>query len=246
MSSYATIWPTCAGHGMTIGGKHTLNDWGLMMVNGEEKPVFASAVPEVNYESIPGATGALDYTEILAGIIPYRDREGSFTFTLMPGITFESARSEIANFLAGQRMNCVLDDDPNYFYTGRFWLDEAASNKGYGTIVISYRVDPYKYSNQRTGSMDWLWNDLFDTTIYYGTFSVNGTKQRNLINPSGSAVTPKFTCSSAMTVTIGNRTYQLPQGTTETPGFSLAVGDNLMTFAGSGNVLVDYALGKSL
>ena len=243
MSFNSTDWPTCADHSMTIGGKHTFLDWGLMPA---EIPVFAQAAPALSFEEVPGASGALDYTEVLSGEIPYQNREGSFEFIVLPGQSYETVRSTIANFLAGKRLNCVLDDDTTYFYTGRFWLNEAQSNRGYGTIVISYVVDPYKYSNLQTGSMDWLWNDLFNTTIYYGTFTVSGTKARNLINPSGSAVTPKFTCSSAMVVTKGGTTYNLPAGTTTNPGFTLAPGNNNMTFAGNGTVLVDYSIGKSL
>lgn len=233
-------WPNIAKHGLTIGGKHTFRDWSLLPT---EIPVFSQAKPELSYEAIPGASGALDYTEVLTGIVPFAAREGSFTFLVLPDSTWESARSAIANFLAGQKMNCVLDDDPAFFYTGRFWLDEAKSNKGYGTITISYKVEPYKYSTGgQTGDMDWLWNDLFNMTIYYGTFAVAGTKERNLINPSASTVQVDVTCSAPMTVTHGSTTINLAQGYTHN-AFTLEMGDNLMTFAGNGNVLVDYALG---
>ena len=236
-------WPNIAAHGITIGGKHTFQDWSLLPT---EIPVFASPKPKLSYEDIPGADGSLDFTQMLKEKVSYANREGSFTFLVLPDESYESARATITNFLAGKKMNCILDDDPYYFYTGRFWVNEAQSNRGYGTIVISYVVEPFKHSVSRTGSIDWLWNDLFDNTIYYGTFTVSGTKARNLINPSGSNVTPKFTCSAAMTVTKNGSTYHLPQGTTESPGFTLSPGNNNMTFSGNGNVLVDYSLGESL
>lgn len=237
-------WPNIAQHGMTIGGKHTWTDWSLLPKDGI--PTFVAPQPRTRYVEVPLASGSIDQSQVITGEISYDDRKGSFEFLLLEDEPFEAAKSGITSHLAGRRVNCVLDDDPSYFYTGRFWVNEAKSNKGYGLIVIDYIVDPYKYSNQRTGSMDWLWNDLFGVTIYYGTFAVNGLKQRTLINPSGQSITPTITCSSPMTVTIDGLTYNLIAGEDTNPGFSLAPGDTEATFTGTGTVLIDYSMDKSL
>ena len=234
-------WPNINKHGMTIGGKHTFTDWSLLPM---EIPVFSQAQPALSFENVPGASGSLDYTEVLSGSIPYKNREGSFEFIVLPGQDYETAKSAVVNFLAGQRLNCVLDDDPYFFYSGRFWVNEAQSNRGYGTIVISYIADPYKYANNLTGSESWLWDQ--DNIVYIGGITVSTSVTKHLINPSGSSVTPKFICSAAMTVTKGGSTYNLPAGTTTSPGFTLATGDNTLTFAGNGTVLVDYLVSKSL
>lgn len=236
-------WPNIAAHSMTIGGKHTFTDWSLLP---REIPVFAQAKPKLDYQSVPGASGALDYTDVLSGQMAYEDREGSFSFLVLPDTTWENARSAIANFLAGQKMNCILDDDPAYYYSGRFWVNEAQSNKGYGIIVISYHVEPFKHYINHSGSIDWLWDQDSDTIIYYGRFAVSTSRTMNLINPTTSAITPKFICSAAMTATKGGTDYSLPQGSTTTPGFTLAPGDNEITFAGTGTVLADYAPEVSL
>ena len=99
----------------------------------------------------------------------------------------------------------------------------------------------------RTVTQDWQWDDLFDVTIYYGTFNVNGTKTRTFKNPGNEAVTPKFTCSAPMIVEVnGIPGYALMTGETANPGFVLQPGDNTLVFSGTGTVMADYSMGKSL
>lgn len=234
-------WPIRSAHSMTIGGKHTFRDWYMV---AEAIPVFQPPSPRENLVEVPGMSGVLDYSDVLTGTPTYGNRTGSFSFIVMDGGNWTSIYHTVLNFLHGQKLNCILDDEPDYFYTGRFSVNEQESKKEYSRIVIDYNVDPYKYPIDHTLSHDWLWNDLFSNVIYYGIFDVSGTVARNLINPSGSSITPKFTCSSAMTVTKGGSTYSLPAGTTTSPGFSLSPGDNQMTFAGNGRVEVDYSLGN--
>lgn len=238
-------WPVRSAHSMTIGGYHTFRDWYMVPEEGEI-PVFNPPPARINMVEVPGMNGSLDYTDVLTGAPSYGNRTGSFSFLVLDDIAWPTAYSAIMTAIHGKKLNCVLDDDPNRFYTGRFTVNEWKSNRGYSRIVIDYNVDPYKYPFDSTISHDWLWNDLFSNIIYYGTFDVSGSVARNLINPSGSAITPKITCSAAMTVTKGGTTYSLPAGTTTAPGFNLAPGDNNMTFTGTGRVEVDYAIGKEL
>lgn len=236
-------WPEIAAHSMTIGGMHTFRDWSMVPA---EIPVFAPPTPKYNYIDVPQSNGSLDYTEKLDGRVYYNNRTGSFSFIVLNDVAWPTAYSNVMRHLHGQRMRCVLDDDPNYFYEGRFAVNEWKSSRTHSTIVIDYTVDPYKTSFDGTRYSDWLWDDPFeDTVIYYGTFEVSGTKTRNLINPSGDRVTPTFICSNPMTVTFGGTTHSLVQGTT-TPSFSLAPGNNIMTFSGNGTVLCDYSTDKRL
>ena len=235
-------WPIRGAHGLTLGGYHTFRDWSMI---AEEIPVFAMPEPKTNFVEVAGMDGALDYTEVL-GNVTYKNRKGSVNFLVLNDTQWQAAYSAIAMATHGKRLNCILDDDPNYFYTGRFAINKWQSERDYSRIVIDYDLDPYKYPIDSTISHDWLWNDLFDTTIYYGTFDVTTSKQRNLINPSGSNVTPTFVCSDDFVVAFNGVNYPLDTGTTSQPGFVLAPGDNYMTFYGTGRVMVDYSIGKSL
>lgn len=230
--------------GATFGGKHTLTYFGMYP---KSKIVFLPPSVKTTYVDVPESNGILDYTGLLTGDIHYSNRRGTLEFIALTTTDYLSVYSGVLNYFHGQEMAVVLDDDPLFFYKGRFFVNKWKSIEGKSTIAIDYDLEPYKYPlANSTGAMDWLWNDLFSNTIYYGTFKVSGTKERNLINPSGIALTPKFTCSAPMSVSFNNGTYSLPQGTTTTPGFQLSAGNNRMTFSGNGTVLADYIMNAVL
>lgn len=236
-------------NGATFGGgavgvsKHTYTDFNMIP---KSKITFNPPSVKSQYIDITGANGRLDYTQLLTGNIAYDNRIGTIEFVVLTPSSYASVYSQLLAYFHGKETRVILDDDPNYYYQGRFFVNQWKSQEGASTIAIDYSLDPFKYSLDTTASHDWLWNDLFDTTIYYGTFAVSGSKVRNLINPSPTAVTPKFICSSLMQVDFNDITYILQEGETSTPGFTLAQGNNIMTFRGNGNVLVDYTIGVIL
>ena len=230
-------------NGITIGGRHSRDYFKMLPKN---KLVFAPPKIKTKTVDVWGMDGVLDYTEVLTDRVIYQNRKGMFEFYAMTDMNYQAEYSELMTFFNGSVRNAILDDSPNYFYRGRFIVNNFMSfgGKEGSKVVIEYDVEPYKYPIDHSLSHDWLWNDLFSNIIYYGIFDVSGSVARNLINPSGSSITPKFTCSSAMTVTKGGSTYSLPAGTTTSPGFNLSSGDNQMTFTGNGRVEVDYSLGN--
>lgn len=230
--------------GATFGGKHTYQYFHMIP---KSKIIFAPPKPKTTIVDIPNADGQLDYTEALSDSIKYENRKGTISFLVLTGADYTSVYSEMLTFFNGKKMRVVLDDDPLYYYEGRFAVNEWKSWEGRSTIALDYDLEPYKYAVSSTSYYDWLWDDLFDNVIYYGSFDVEGTKARNLINPSGRSLVPTFTCSSAMTVDFNGSTYSLSAGThSGSTGIVLRSGNNYMTFHGNGRVLVDYSLEKSL
>ena len=233
-------------HSISFGGINgtRINTWDRWKLVPNKPPVVNPPSIETKYIDVPYGS-RLDLTEVLVKQIPYKNRTGSWEFTLTDRrANWVNVYTDILENTHGRDLRVVLDDDPTYYYTGRLKVDKRDFGDLYSQLTISYDFEPYKYLVNSSGSHDWLWNDLFSNIIYYGIFDVSGTAARNLINPSGSSITPKFTCSSAMTVTKGGSTYSLPAGTTTSPGFSLSPGDNQMTFTGTGRVEVDYSLGN--
>ena len=229
-------------NGGTFGGKHTYNDFGLIP---KSKITFAPPDVKTTYIDVPAANGVLDYTSLMTGMIPYSNRQGTLEFIVLTSQSYATVYSELLQHFHGQKMNIILDDDPHFFYTGRLFVNKWKSVEGASTIAIDYDLEPYKKLIESTGNIDWLWNELFDNTIYYGIFDVEGTKPRNLINPSNTTIFADFVCSSGMTVNFKNMTYILPRGTSQA-AFELDPGDNIMTFSGNGRVLVDYTLNAVL
>ena len=131
-------------HSITFGDKNTWDDWKLVPAS---RPVFNPPSLKKRTVDIPGADGFLDLSEALTGYPVYENREGSFDFYVMNGFKeWYQAFSDISDYLHGQSMHAILEDDREFYYDGRFTVNEWRSEKDYSRIVIDYSVNPYKWS----------------------------------------------------------------------------------------------------
>lgn len=229
-------------HAITIGDKNTYKDWKLIPTS---RPLINPPTPKTNYVDIPGMDGSLDYTEVLAGI-KYNNRQGSWEFIVLNGYAeWQNRYSEIMNYIQGKKFRVILEDDPDYYYNCRLSMNSWQSDKDWSKIVIDYIAEPFKYPINSTASYDWLWNELFANTIYYGMFDVVNSKWRNLINGGEENVSVAITVTSPMSITFNDETIMLNEGTTEN-ALTLSPGDNEMCFYGTGRVTIDYSRGRTL
>ena len=140
-------------------GINTWEDWHLIPAS---KPLVAPAEPFTNYIDVPGAHGKIDLSEYLTGNVVYKNRSGSFQFFVAGGYGFPEERcNQIMNLLHGKRSIMVLDDEPQYYYTGRFSVTQPQSDSGNGrlSIGINYELEPFKFILPRS-SLDEYW-DIF-------------------------------------------------------------------------------------
>ncbi len=136
-------------HSITIGDKNTWDDRHLIPAS---RPLFNPPTIKENMVDIPGGDGVLDLTASLAGRPTYNNRTGSWTFYVQNGFKdWTVLYSEIMTYLHGQEFKAVLEDDPAYYYEGRFSVNQWKSDKDYSQIVINYNVEPYKKEISNTG-----------------------------------------------------------------------------------------------
>lgn len=135
--------------------KNTYDDWFLLPTS---KPIVAQASVSTSFVDIPGRKdGPIDLSEYLTGGPVYGQRSGSFEFYIEPDHEYwETIRRDIAMFLHGRRMKMVLEDDPGYYYEGRFSLSQMTSEAITDKITITYAVGPYKYRIK--DNEPWLWD----------------------------------------------------------------------------------------
>ena len=160
----------------TVDFKNTYDDWHLI---ASSRPVFAPPKVKTTYIDVPGGNGSLDLSESLTRFPLYENRTGSITFKVLNHydkngeIIYESSRngrwaerySEIMEFLHGKCLYAVLDDDPLWFYQGRFTVDSWESGNTWSEITIGYNVNPFKWSIMSSTS-DWLWDPFnFDKDV---------------------------------------------------------------------------------
>lgn len=161
-------------YGVTFGTKHTYNDWGLIP---KSRPVVSPPAPKTLYVDIPGADGLLDLTQALTQDVKYENRTITFEFNVLDARNrWSNIYSAILDYLHGQSMKIILDEDPTYYYTGRLQVNEWKSDKNTAVIVIEGYVDPYKMAVV-SSSEDWLWDSFNfeeDMIRYYNAMEFDG------------------------------------------------------------------------
>lgn len=130
--------------GVTYDGKHTYWDWGLLL---REHPVVSPPVPKTKLVEVPGSDGHIDLSEVLTGQIHYEMREITCKFTMMAARDrWPSLYSEILNFLHGKRMKITLDNEQDFYYTGRVEISEWNPGQTVAELTIKATVSPFKTS----------------------------------------------------------------------------------------------------
>ena len=231
-------------HSITIGSKNTWDDWHLIPAT---RPLFNPPTVKMNMVNIPGGDGVLDLTTSLAGRPTYNNRTGSWTFYVQNGFRDWSALySEIMVYLHGQEFRAILEDDPGYFYEGRFSVNQWKSDKDWSQIVIDYNVGPYKKEIGNTGS-DWLWDPFnFETGVIrnYKNLSVL-TNLTVVVEGDMMDSIPVIICSTTgMSVTYEGTTYTLAKGANTNPNIVLHTGENTLVFHGQGIVTIENTGGR--
>lgn len=224
---------------------HTWNDWKLVPTS---RPLFSTPSVKTVQMSIPGSDGILDLTESLTGEIHYENRKGNIEFQVQNKDRWHVVYSNILDFLHGAQMKVILDDDPSYYYVGRFNVNSWKSQKNKSLIVIEYNVEPYKM--ERFSSLeDWQWDsfDFEDGIIRdYRNIDVFGTLEFQ-IECRRKSVVPSFLVSadvSGLSVIFDGVSYPLPNGTSRVININLKEGVNTLTFVGTGLVSIDYRGGR--
>lgn len=231
-------------HSITFGEKHTWRDWHLIPTT---RPVFNPPAQKTNRIDISGGNGILDLSEILSNGPVYSNREGSFEFIVENGHKhWATAYSDIMNYLHGRHMRAILDDDPEYYYEGRFAINQWKSDPNWSVITIDYNVAPYKRLLLSTLD-DWLWDPFnFETGIIrnYKNISVSGSKTMTIYG-THMPVTPEITVSSGtMTITYEGQTFTFERGTSSNPLFIITDGPHDITITGNGTISIGFRGGS--
>lgn len=209
-----------AYHSITIGTKNTWDDWHLVPTS---RPLVETPGVKTHFVDIPGGDGQLDLTTALTGRPLYGNRSGSWTFLVMNGYqSWEVLYSNILNYLHGQQFRAVLDDDPGYYYEGRFSVAEWQSQKDWSRIIINYILGPYKYTIAGISG----YNDL----------AISGNTNITVTVDKVGVVSDIITSAAGMTLNWKGTTYNLSKGSNKLSRIKLGPGTNVLSFTGSGTV----------
>jgi len=250
-------------HSITFGEKNTWDDWRLVPTS---RPLFKPPAQKVKTLDIPGGDGIIDLSQALTGYPVYQNRTGSIEFLVMNDFkAWQVAYSDIMDYLHGQRMRAILEDDPEYFYEGRFEVNEWKSEKDWSRIVIDYDVGPYKWGVQSSID-DWHWDPFnFQTGVIRSVFfkNIQVTTSSKTVRLAGTLlgrapVCPNFivqtTTGQGVNVRFVNSklgidiTKLLTNGTIQIPEFIFFGNQGATLYmrciSGSGTVSIDFREGR--
>lgn len=234
-------------NGVKFGSKHSYDDWGLIL---KSRPVISPPSPKTVYVDIPASDGIIDLTESLTGDVKFENRTITCEFNVLDARNrWSNIYSEILDFLHGQNMRIILDEDPTYYYIGRLKVNEWKSNKKTSTITIEGTVEPYKLE-MFSSLEDWEWDSFnFETGIVrdYRNIRVDGSLNFT-IEGRRKSVVPSFIVKSddgsGLKVKFNGTTYDLVDGTDRVLNIIIKNGTNTLYFTGDGTVSIDYRGGR--
>jgi len=205
-----------------FGDKNSYNDFGLIL-RPKTRPF---PIPKTNYVSIEGRDGDLDLTTSLTGDVKYENISYSLEFTLKDKrADWETTMLNLTTYLHGKKMNLTFSDDPNYYYVGRFTLNELASERNIGLLSIECNLEPYRLKKTET------------VKTITGTGTLILTNERKW-------VMPVITSTSSMEFTFEGKNIVV-NGTLQSPDIILKEGDNTIEVtSGTGTLTVTYREGK--
>lgn len=192
---------------------NTWTNWHLIPV---KRPHVGPPEQEIMYQNellyeplnleLPGQFGVL------------RQRQASWQFAVYNdynGYNWTTIYSNVLNALQGKIGTFVLEDDPGYFYRGRFHVSEWESGDSYSIITIEAECEPYKYSSRQTVTkvgrkftftantdQETPCNLFIRIGVIVGTLSVVGLQRSKL---TGEAYTGAFSIANV----IAGREYQI-------------------------------------
>lgn len=228
--------------GVRFGDKHSFYDFGLIY----SSKTIGPATPQTKLVEVPGRNGPIDMTEVVSGCVKYEARPLSVTFYTKKTVNhYQAILSELQNYLQGQKMKIIFDDDIAFYWIGRPVVDSMECDGSLGKIVISAVVDPYKYTVQ-SSMEDWLWDPFdFEQSIIneLAEMKVNGSLRVEILGEKKYA-NPIIIASNAMTVDFEGSIYNVKQGSQVMYDIILKEGSNILIFEGNGTVSINYVGGS--
>ena len=234
-------------HSVTFGDKNSWTDFHLVPTS---RPVIPLPTFKERYVDIPWRSGSVDLGSLLTGGPTYANRIGSIEFLvdLDAWPSWAVAYSTILEYLHGRTMRMTLDDDPEFYYEGRFTVNQWQSGQSFSTVVIDYNLQPFKIDANDLGS-EWLWDPFsFETGVIrdYLGIVIRPSPEVNIVNIDGFPMQRElvFVASSEMTLVFEGNNYNIPVGRSTNYTIRIKEGPNSLQIIGDGVLDILYRGGS--
>lgn len=216
------------------------------------RPTVSPPGTDAKFASLPGRDGDWDLSQWLRKDRPaYRNRSGSFEFYVENDHEFwMTIFPKVYNSLHGRKFKMVLEeDDPAYYYEGRFAVSDNRSEPYYSALKIDYNLQPWKRRCRKVLD-ETIWDTFnFEADYDYDPWhleSVSAGFAQNIWG-DGYPFVPEVTLLSGGPVTVffsdAAATYNADGTVTGELG-KAKYGFNWLEVSGSGTVRIDWRGGS--
>lgn len=210
-------------------------EFGLRLISRYLPPPEDVDLPE----EIPGMHGSVDFSMMFGERIA-KNRPLTYEYQLFEPepIKRNFVKRQVENWLLRGTHEPLWDDsEPLYYYMAKVINVDTSVDIATGMMKYTIEFDAYPYKIKETPEDDPYW-DTKDITDYVQdtAFTISGSKVVDLVNVGIIGSVPTITSSSAMTISKGNKTFQISAGITNSERFRLEVGNNPMTIIGNGTI----------
>lgn len=124
--------------------------WEYFHLIPDSRPLTNTPQPSISLYQDGGTSKLIDLTDKVAGGQAFGPRQGEWTFIVDHDkwSSWCEAKKTIEKTLNGQKLYCILTDDINTVYYGRFALNGWNDGEQYSTVTIGYDLNNIKYTNR--------------------------------------------------------------------------------------------------
>ena len=126
--------------------KNTWEDWQMIP---STPPMIPLPEPNTNYVDVPGRSGGpLDLSGVQFNKMTYKRMTGSWTFYREPDTKYTRMilYDALAKYFNGKPGRVVLEEEPGWYYVGRFTVGVPKTGTGPIQIQIGFDLRPVRYN----------------------------------------------------------------------------------------------------
>ena len=223
-------------YGITYNNKHSFNDLGLTILN--TRAIETPSKIKIT-ESIPFSNLTYDFSN-LYGSNCYSERKLEYEFLIKThnNMELEFKRMLIDQWLLSSNSKTQLFDDniPGYYYLAECISVEFEDLVKIGKLKAIFTAYPFRIGEAHEGNS--LWDNFnFELDVLQDTkFTVNGSSNVNIYNPSIIDIEPTIIASSQFEIVLDSKKYTIKAGTSKDYRFKLKSGANNLTLKGNGTI----------
>ena len=181
-----------------------------------------------SFLSVPGRHAPLDFSTYLTDGQPYyesRSMEAVLESSEGNRLDREKRISSMVNKLDGLSMQIFLPDDPDHYLVGRVQVTPDYNDMAHCAVTVSAVCEPWRYA-------------VNETIV---TLTANPLEADEVLENNGKlAMVPTLDVTGEVSLTSGDSTWTLAEGTYILPDIFLTPGAHKITYSGTGTLKFTY------